>query len=113
MEALLGSDPRVFVGVTVVLMGGAGWLTGQALARTWRPVWQLFPYVLLLGFGDRFLIFALFDGELLNAVGYVFDTAVIAAIATVAFRTTQAAKMVDQYPWLYERRGPLGWREKS
>ena len=113
MSSPLGNDWGVFLGVTLVLMGGAGWMTGQALARTWRPIWQLIPYGLLLGFGDRFLVYALFDGELINAGAYVIDTVVIFVIGAVAFRRTQVAKMVDQYPWLYRRSGPFSWRNRQ
>ncbi len=110
---MIGATFPVFVGVTVVLMGGAGWLTGQALARGWRPVWQVVGYALLLGLADRFLTFSLFDGILVTAAGYAIDTAVILAIALVGYRTTLAARMVAQYPWIYRRAGPFGWRQRG
>jgi branched-chain amino acid transport system ATP-binding protein len=34
-------------------------------------------------------------------------------IALLAYRITQAQKMVAQYPWLYQRTGLLSWRELS
>ena len=110
---MIGATLPVFIGLTVVLMGGAGYLMGQALARGWRPIWQVAGYGLLLGFADRFLTFALFDGALLTPLGYVIDTAVIVALAMVGYRITLAAKMVAQYPWLYRRAGPMNWREKT
>ena len=110
MEAL-GTTLPVFIGLTVMLMGGTACLTGQALARNWRPVWQTLPYALLLGLGDRFLTYALFDGELLNPLGYVVDTAIILAIGLLAYRLTRVHRMVSQYPWLYRRAGPFAWRE--
>ena len=113
MTGLLASPPGVFIGLTVVLFGGAAFLTGQALAGAWRPVREAMLYSLLLGAGDRFLVFALFKGELLSPYGYVLDTAVIMAICLAAWRFTRAAKMVSQYPWLYRRAGPFGWREVS
>ena len=112
MAEWLGTSLSVFVLMTVILMGGAGFMTGQALAAAWRPVWQLFLYSLLLGGADRFLSFALFQAELLSLSGYLLDTAVIAAIAGIAFRLTRARRMVSQYPWLYERSGPFSWRER-
>ncbi len=108
---MIGATFPVFVGVTIVLMGGAGWLMGQALARGWRPIWQVVAYGLLLGLADRFLTFSLFDGTLVTAAGYAVDTVVIEAFALVGYRTTLAAKMVAQYPWLYRRAGPFGWRQ--
>ena len=101
----------VFICLTVVLMGGAGFLAGQALARTWRPVWQVFLYCALMGCADRFLVYALFDGELLSIPGYLIYTAAILALGVVAYRSTRAARMVAQYPWRYRRAGPFGWRE--
>ncbi len=110
---MIGATFPVFLGVTVILMGGAGWLMGQALARGWRPVRQVVGYGLLLGLADRFLTFSLFDGTLVTAAGYAIDTAVIVVFALVGYRTTLAAKMVTQYPWLYRRAGPFGWRERG
>ena len=111
MEALLGTTLPVFIGITVVVMGFAAFMTGQALGDNWLPVWQLVIYVLLLAFVDRFLTFALFDGELLSITGYLIDMAVLMAIAMFAFRLSRSRRMVSQYPWLYERSGLLGWRE--
>jgi branched-chain amino acid transport system ATP-binding protein len=113
MEALLGTTWSVFFTVTVVVMGFAAFMTGQALAGTWKPIWQAVFYCLLLGFGDRFLVFSLFDGKLASLSGYLIDTAILIAIALFAYRLTQARKMASQYPWIYERSGLLGWREKS
>jgi hypothetical protein len=113
MIELLGTSLGVFIAVTVVVLGFAACMTGIALANTWRPNWQVVPYCLLLGLADRFLTFALFEGELLSLTGYVIDTLVLLAICSTAFRLTLARKMVNQYPWIYERAGPLGWRQKD
>jgi uncharacterized membrane protein HdeD (DUF308 family) len=112
MESLLGTSVPVFIGITCTIIGFAAYMTGQAMANTWRPVWQLFLYGVLLGFASRFLIFALFDGELLSMTGYAIDTVVLIAIAWFAFRLTRARKMVHQYPWLYERSGLFGWKSR-
>ena len=107
---MIGATLPVFIGMTVILIGGAGFLTGQALARGWRPIWQVVGYGLLLGIADRFLIFALFEGTLMTFAGYAIDCVVILALALIGYRTTLAAKMVSQYPWLYRRAGPFAWR---
>ena len=49
MEAILGASWPVFIGVTVILFGGAAFLMGQAIGGTWRPAWQNVLYGLLLG----------------------------------------------------------------
>jgi hypothetical protein len=112
MESWLGGSLGVFVGLTLVLFGAAAFMTGRALAATWRPAWQAVAYCLLLAAGDRFLGFALFGGTLLSPSGYAADSVTLAAIALAGYRLTQAAKMTQQYPWLYERAGLFGWREK-
>lgn len=103
----------VTIGVTVILLGGAAFMTGQALAATWRPAWHAAPYGVLLGFLDRFLIWGLFDGIGGSVSGYLIDTVFIVLIELAAYRITQARKMTNQYPWLYERSGLFSWRERS
>ncbi|MCG8418407.1 MAG: hypothetical protein MJE77_10735 [Proteobacteria bacterium] len=113
MNSLLGTTVPVFIGVTLVLAGGAAYMTGQALASHWRPLWQVFVYIALLGLADRFMTFALFAGELFSPTGYLIDTAVLLAIGLFGYRLTRARQMVRQYPWLYQPDGLLGWREKK
>ena len=110
---LVGTSPAVFIGVTVLLMGFAAFMSGQALARTWRPMWQAVPYALLLGCADRFLVWALFGGQLWLISGYVVDTLVLLAICLVAYRLTLARRMARQYPWLFERSSLFTWRKKG
>ncbi|HRK95332.1 MAG TPA: hypothetical protein PK694_03335 [Rhodospirillales bacterium] len=113
MADVLGTTPAVFLVVTGIVIGFAAYMTGQAIANTWRPVWQLVVYALLLGIVARFLIFALFDGELLSLSGYAASTALLFLIGVFAYRLTRARKMVHQYPWLYERSGLFGWRRRA
>ncbi len=109
---MTGVPIPVFIGLTVVLMGGAGWMTGQALARGWKSAWLMLPYGLLLGLADRFFTWSLFQRDLLSPLGFVIDSAVILAMGALAHRFTRARKMVAQYPWLYDRTGLLTWCEK-
>jgi hypothetical protein len=116
MEAVLGTSiwgTSIWVVVLWVLMAFAAFMTGQALANTWKPIWHAIVYSILLGFADRFLTFALYEGELLSLSGYLVDTTVLVVISLLAFRISQARKMVTQYPWLYERAGLFGWRQKG
>ncbi|NNG03729.1 MAG: hypothetical protein HKM95_06455 [Inquilinus sp.] len=112
MDAILGNSVAVFIGLTVVLFGAAAFLTGQALANGWQPASRALPYGLLLACGNRFLAYALFDGELLSLTAFVIDAAVIIAITLLAHRMVQVRKMVSQYPWLYEVAGLFAWRER-
>jgi hypothetical protein len=110
--SLLGASPGAFLGLTL-LFGAAALATGRALARHWRPAWQTLPYAALLGAGDRFLVYALFDGELLSVSGYVLGALILLALAFLAYRLILVRGMVRQYPWLYETAGPLSWRRRG
>ncbi len=112
MEAFLGTSIGVFIGITCILIGFAAWMTGQAIAGTWRPYWHVVIYCLLLGGTGRFLIYGLYDGRLFHLTGYLADAVTLIVIGTVAFRATRARKMVSQYPWLYERAGVFSWRPR-
>lgn len=126
MEYVLGTSLLVFIGFTVMLSGVAAFLMGNAIAETWRPWWHNVLYGALMAFATQFIEFALFDGTFIveslvssqgaplgqSIISYVVDAAVLIGIALVAYRLTLSRKMVRQYPWLYERTGPFGWRAK-
>jgi hypothetical protein len=97
--------------VTVIIGGGAAWLSGRAIAASWRGQSRVILTAILLGAAARFFHFALFGGQLLSAPSYACDTLVFLIIGLIAWRTTRASLMVRQYPWLYVRTGPLTWRE--
>jgi hypothetical protein len=113
MEGFPDVSWPVFIGLTVVLFGGAAYITGQNTASNWKPVRTVILYTLLLGLGNRFLVFALFDGSLLSVPGYLLDTAVLMVISISAYQLNKARKMVSQYPWLYERSSPFSWRDRK
>ena len=113
MGFFLGEDPLVFIILTGVLGGGAAWLSGRAVAETWRPAWIAAAAGLGLALATRFLTYGLFDGELLSLAGYLRDGTFLALVGLLAWRMRLAAKMTAQYPWLYEPAGPFSWREKS
>jgi hypothetical protein len=102
VSALIGGALPSFLFMTVALFGAAAAMTGQALARNWRPQWQLLPYALLLAACDRFLLYALFEAELLSGGGFVVAAAFLYAAAVLAYRRTRARRLVAQYPWLYQ-----------
>jgi hypothetical protein len=112
LAAAFGAPPGAFLALTLVLFGAAALATGRALAQDWRPARRLPLWALLLGLGDRFLLYALFDGELTSASGYAIAVAVLWLDAWIAYRFGLARLMVRQYPWLYERAGPFAWRPR-
>jgi ABC-type uncharacterized transport system permease subunit len=113
MESLLGTSFGVFIGLTVIIIGGAAVMTGRALADAWKSPLQVVFACFGLALADRFLIYALFGGELLHPSGFLIDFAVITAMALIAHRLTAVHKMVAQYPWRYERASLWSYREKS
>jgi len=112
MQSFLGTSPGVFIGLTVIIIGGTAIMTGRALADGWRSPWQVVFACFGLALVDRFLVYALFGGELLSASGFVIHFAVITVMALVAHRLTVVHKMVAQYPWRYERESLWTYREK-
>lgn len=102
----------VFVLVTLVLGGAAGWLTGRAIALTWRPPWQIVLYTLLLGFGIRFIHYSVFGGTLLSPHYYAVDTAICMGFSFLGFRTARVAQMITQYGWINESGGLMRWHRK-
>jgi len=103
----------IFLVMTVVFGGGASFLAGRALARGWKPVSQVVLAMIPMGAAFRFLHYALFEGELTSLHYFITDTLVLLLAALLGYQLTKASKMVSQYPWLYERAGPLNWKSKS
>jgi hypothetical protein len=99
----------VFLLITIFLGGGAAYLSGRAIASTWRPWWHVAFYMLILALAVRFLHFALFEGTLLSPHYYAVDYAFCLLFGFLGYRVTRAAQMSSQYRWLYERAGPLKW----
>ena len=103
----------IFVLVTVILGGSGAWLTGRAIAETWRPPWQVAVYMLMLGAVARFFHMSLFGGTLLSRHYYVVDTVICLAVGYAGFRAARAAQMARQYSWLIENHGAMRWRRKT
>jgi hypothetical protein len=103
----------IFVLVSIVLGGGAAALAGRAIAKTWRPLWQVVAYGFILGIGVRFIHFSVFNGTLLSLHYYLVDSAVCIAFGLLGFRAARAAQMVTQYDWLIARAGFLRWRRRQ
>lgn len=103
----------VFVLLTVLLGGTAAWVTGKAIAQTWRPMWQLPTYALLLTAGVRFLHFALFEEPLLPFQNWAVDYVFLLAMAMLGHKRMRALQISTQYSWLFTAFGPFGWRRKT
>ena len=113
MQSLLGTSLGVFVGLTVILIGGSAILAGRSIAENWKPAWQVVLACLGLALADRFLMYALFNAPLLTLRGFLLNFAIIALFGLTAWRLTRASKMVRQYPWKYRRTSPFSWAEHN
>ncbi len=100
-----------FVRVTVILGGGAAWLTGRATALTWSAWWKLVLYVVLLTIALRFIHFALFEGtfflpfsDLPTALHFAaVDFVVLMIAAAIGRQVTRSRQMARQYGFLHRR----------
>ncbi len=106
-------SPWIFLIMTVIIGGGAAFMSGRGLASKWRPVWMAVAYMIPMGLALRFFHYALFEGNLLSLRFFLTDTLVLVAATLLGYRLTRVQQMVSQYPWLYERAGPLAWRGKN
>lgn len=113
MSLFVEDSFRVFLFMTVIIGGGAAFQAGRGLAGKWRPIWMPVAYMIPLGLALRFFHYALFEGRLLSVHYFITDTAVLIAASLLGYRLMRVNQMVGQYPWLYERAGPLTWRSRA
>jgi hypothetical protein len=103
----------IFILVSVVMGGGAAWLAGRAIARTWRPWWHVVLYMLILALAVRFIHFALFASRFLAPRYYLVDFAVCVGFGLLGFRVMRVRQMVTRYNWLNVGAGPFFWRRRD
>jgi len=98
MDLFIG-DPRVFIGVTLILGGLGAFASGRAVARSWRPVWLLALYALPLACALRFLHWSLFGENIGAPLAALLAYGWVLAVEALAWRLMRAAMMRRQYPW--------------
>lgn len=102
-----------FIFLTLGFFGWLGFMAASSLGQLWRPVWLIIPYGLSLAAACRVLEMMLFQGEVLSLRGFLVTAVYLLTVMLLSYRAAATKMMVTQYPWLYERAGPFGWREKS
>ena len=112
MSWLSDDSPHVFLLLTMIIGGGAAFLAGRGLARSWKPFGRIFVYMVLLAAAVRFFHYALFEGQLLSLYYYLVTYVVLLGAASLGYRMMRTTQMVTQYRWLYERTSPLTWRAR-
>jgi hypothetical protein len=101
-----------FILITLVLGGAGAWATGRAIAKTWRPLPTLAPYMVFLTAAVRFLHYALYGEPLLSPALFISALIWTMAVAALGYRAMRATQMATQYSWAYESSG-LNWRAKG
>lgn len=103
----------VFLIFSLLILGFICILTGKNTAENWKNPWMFFIYAPLIGCTDRFFVYALFNGILLDLYTYMVHTCMYLIIMTSSYRLMLVHKMVKQYPWIYEKSYFFFWREKE
>jgi len=111
MGIVYDNSLTAFIVVTVLLAGAAAWMTGRALARAWSSFWYVLWYMWLLALPVRFFHWSLADGTLLSLQLYITDATILTGISLLSYRIALTTQMVTQYPWLYQRRTLLSWKQ--
>jgi hypothetical protein len=104
-NTLYNANPWVFLLCTVILGGMTAYVTGKAIAETWRPFWQVIAYILCLGLVVRFIQFALFQERLLSTRNYLVDVGVLMLCGVVGYLVARRRQMATQYDWAATKRG--------
>ena len=123
MSLIAEKSFTAFFLITFILGGGAAFLSGRALARTWKPFARVAFYMLLLALAVRFLHWGLFtdatyaswrelQGTLFSLHYYIVDALVLIAMAGLGYRLERARQMTTQYGWIYVRSSPFTWRKR-
>ena len=117
MELILDNLSRNGVGqflvLTIIMGGGAAFMAGRSLANGWRGIGRLLAYMIPFTAGIRFLHYALFAGHLTSLPHFLVHGIIVSGFALLGYRMRRTQQMTTQYPWLYERSGPLSWRNKN
>ena len=116
MGGVLWSDSPyglfTFILITLLLGGAGAWATGRAIAKTWKPLATLAPYMFFLTAAVRFLHYALYGEPLLSPALFISAYIWTMAVGALGYRAMRATQMATQYSWTYERSG-LNWRARE
>ncbi|CAN1552845.1 hypothetical protein MCEMSEM23_02260 [Rhabdaerophilaceae bacterium] len=115
LQGILYEEPSIwlFLLITIAMGGWAAWRTGIAVAKTWKPITILVPYMIMLGMAVRFIHFAMFHGTLFSLRYYLVDLVFISFFAYLGWRKERASQMARQYGFAFERTSLFGWKRKA
>jgi hypothetical protein len=95
----------VFLLCTVIMGGTTAFVTGRAIADTWRPFWQVIGYAVCLGLVVRFIQYALFQERLLSLRNYLVDIALLIVFGIAGYQVARRRQMATQYGWSATKSG--------
>ena len=98
--------------MTFILFGWCSYQLGKAMANTWQSISLMIFYVFFLTLFDRFLLFALFEQELLSLIMFFIDFTTLSLISLISYRIAKISYMVNQYPWKYQKVGFFSYKNK-
>ena len=90
----------IFLLVSVFMGASTAYVSGRAIAETWRPFWHGIVYALIIGLAVRFIHFALFEEVLLSVRNYVMDCIFLVAAGSIGYIRTRQQQMRHQYAFL-------------
>ena len=99
--------------ILLVIMGWIAHMIGQSLASQWYSWQKIIPSCLLLSCSNNFLIYALFEGELLSLSAFLMTSVILIIVACVSYRICYVKKMTTQYWWLYEKNHLFNFAKKE
>lgn len=88
-----------FLALTLIIGGAGAFVTGRAMAQTWRERWKAVAYMVPLSAAVRFLHYALFDEP--SDLAHAAPTFILlTAFSLAGFAYARRRQMRDQYPWM-------------
>ena len=105
-QAVYDAGPHghwVFLLCTIILGCSGAYVTGKAIAETWRPYWHVLAYTLALTLVVRFIHFALFEEVMVSLRNFLVDAAFLIAAGLVGHAVARRRQMATQYGWSSNR----------
>lgn len=125
MRGILFEQPSFvyFLILTVLIGGGAAWMTGRACALTWKSFGVALIYMFLLAIAVRFLHYVIpyynddgdnmaYHGQFLSLHYYIMNFIVLCIFCGLGYRYTRVQQMVHQYKWLYRKTSIFSYSKK-
>ena len=103
----------VFLGLTVILGGMMCKTSGEALAKQWRPMWQILPVGFFLALILQFLHYALFYENILVLQFLMVKFCVAIIFIGYGYVRMRREQMIKQYSFRFIKKGYFLWEKKA